>query len=91
VPHDQRRRTSHEGRGDASSNFNAIFMVQAPGPSGAIEQRELAAEALQHHFGRIAVLAGLILPLARMAGGTSAPTSLANRLGATFLVPLCTS
>jgi hypothetical protein len=27
-------------------------------PGSAIEQRELAAEALQHHLGRIAVLAG---------------------------------
>jgi hypothetical protein len=34
--------------------------------TGTIEQRELAAEALQHRFGRIAVLAGLILPFARL-------------------------
>ena len=34
--------------------------------AGAIEQRKLTAEALQHHFGRIAVLAGLILPFARL-------------------------
>ena len=34
--------------------------------TGAVEQRQLAAEALQHHFGRVAVLAGLILPFARL-------------------------
>src|ERR1700683_4291233 len=34
--------------------------------AGAIEQRELAAKTLQHYFGRIAVLARLILPLSRL-------------------------
>ena len=34
--------------------------------AGAVEQCQLAAEVLQHHFGGIAVLAGLILPFARL-------------------------
>src|SRR5579862_85321 len=34
--------------------------------TGAVEQRQLAAKPLQHHFGRVAVLARLILPFARL-------------------------
>src|SRR5947209_4868606 len=35
------------------------------GPAArAIEHRQLRVEALQHHFGRVAVLAGLVLPFA---------------------------
>jgi len=38
----------------------------ATGTAGAVEQCQLAAKALQHDLGRIAVLAGLVLPLARL-------------------------
>ena len=37
-----------------------------PALAGAVEKRELAAKALQHHFGRVAVLARLVLPFARL-------------------------
>jgi len=36
------------------------------GAAGPVEQRQLAAKTLQHHFGRVAVLARLILPFARL-------------------------
>src|SRR5579863_2712399 len=34
--------------------------------AGTIEQRQLAAKALQHRLGRVTVLAGLVLPFARL-------------------------
>src|SRR5580692_4671628 len=36
------------------------------GTAGPVEQRQLAAKTLQHHFGRVAVLARLVLPFARL-------------------------
>src|SRR5580698_780298 len=44
----------------------AATTARAGAAAGPVEQRKLAAKALQHHFGRVAVLARLILPFARL-------------------------
>jgi hypothetical protein len=48
------------------AEFTAATTRAGTGAASAVEQRQLAAKTLQHHFGRIAVLAGLILPFARL-------------------------
>src|SRR5579862_7021759 len=43
-----------------------VIGAEIAATAGAVEQRQLAAKALQHHFGRVAVLARLVLPFARL-------------------------
>src|SRR4029077_9924990 len=43
-----------------------ITAASGAGAARAVEQGQLAAEALQHHLGRVAVLARLVLPFARL-------------------------
>src|SRR5579872_1424356 len=54
------------GRAELATGVVAAEFAAATSATSAIEQSELAAESLQHHFGRIAILARLILPLARL-------------------------
>src|ERR1700689_3220195 len=51
------------------AEFAGIICIAATArrtAAGAVEQCQLATETLQHHFGRVAVLTGLVLPFARL-------------------------
>src|SRR5580692_7330116 len=65
-----RRRRDLAGRARRAEIAAAGFVHVAAAASAraprAIEQRQLAAKVLQHDFGGIAVLSGLILPFARL-------------------------
>ena len=53
------------GRAEITAGVRAeISAGTAARTAGAVEQGQFAAEALQHHLGRVAVLPGLILPFA---------------------------
>src|SRR5512139_336700 len=49
---------------EAAAIVGALVIVAAAARAALVEQHELAAEALQHDLGRIAVLAVIVLPLA---------------------------
>ena len=59
-------RTSRNRRRVVGTEIAAATARTRPRATGPIKQRQLAAKALQHHFGRIAVLARLVLPFARL-------------------------
>src|ERR1700675_141063 len=48
------------------AEFTAATTRAAAGAASAVEQHSLAANTWQHHFGRVAVLARLSLPFARL-------------------------
>ena len=70
AAHAARRRRLRRRRGRAAIAARIvggnIAAARAPA-AGTIKQCELAAETLQHHLSRIAVLAGLVLPFCASA------------------------
>src|SRR5271154_5740283 len=58
------------GRAELAATVFAEIRAPATGTgtgaTGAVEQCQFAAKALQHDLGRIAILAGLVLPFARL-------------------------
>src|SRR5688572_13342852 len=56
------------GRGAAelaAASARVVAHLAAP-PAAAVEDRQFAAEALQHHLGRVFLLARLVGPFARL-------------------------
>src|SRR5580698_5005291 len=56
------------GRAELAALIRAKIAAAPTGAraAGTVEQGQLAAKTLQHHLGRVAVLAGLILPFSRL-------------------------
>src|ERR1019366_5714224 len=59
-------RRARSGTGTAGTEVIAAFGTGAATAAAGIEHGELRIEALQHHFGRVAVVAVLVLPFARL-------------------------